>query len=221
MEKNKKIRLLIAEDQTIVRDGIIKLLDDVEQIIVVGEADDGEVLVEKYEKLMPDVVLSDIEMPRLNGFDALDRLVKEKYTPNLIFLSVYADEPYIYYAYQMGAKGMLSKSINKDELVLAVKTVAQGGKYFMGRSEDQLTELIEKYSGDENKLKVNFSNLTDRELEILDLIAEGLMNEQIAEKLFISKRTVEKHRTNIMDKKNLKSLPELITFAVKLKYFKI
>ena len=218
---DKAIRLLIVEDQTIVRDGIVKLLEEVSQIIIVGEAENGVELVEKYNKLKPDVVLSDIEMPKLDGFGALEKLLEKGKEPKIIYLSVYADEPYIYYAYLKGAKGMLSKSIKKGELEYAIKTVAEGGIYFMGRTEEQLEKIIEKYSSQQNKLKFDFSDLTDRELEILDLIAEGFMNDKIAEKLFISKRTVEKHRTNIMMKKNLNSLPELITFAVKLKYFKI
>ncbi|RMD50340.1 MAG: DNA-binding response regulator [Ignavibacteria bacterium] len=216
-----KIRLLVAEDQTIVRDGIIKLLEDTGNIVIVGEAEDGEALVDKYKKLNPDVVLSDIEMPRMTGFEALEKLLKEKFEPKFIFLSVYADEPYTYYAYHLGAKGMLNKSINKTELDFAIEKVANGGIYFLGKSDEQLQELVEKYSDQKNKIKASFSNLTDRELEILDLVADGLMNDQIAEKLFISRRTVEKHRTNIMEKKNLKSLSELISFAVKLKYLKI
>ncbi len=212
------IRLLIAEDQTIVRDGLVKLLDEIPEIVIVAEAENGRDLVEKYLKFSPDVVLSDIKMPKLNGLEALEKLKNKSENPKFVFLSIYSDNSYLYYAYKAGANGFLGKSITTSELAMAIKTAAEGGRYFLGKSESEIEEIVKNYAQKKIKIVVDVSELSEREKDVLFYIADGLASESIAQKLHISKRTVEKHRSNIMMKKDLKSYTELISYAVKFKY---
>lgn len=212
------IRLIVAEDHTLVREGIIRLLEDSDEIVLVAEAENGEDLLEKYFRFSPDVVLSDIEMPKMRGFEVLNKTLSKDPGAKFIFLSIYSDEGYLYYAVKAKAYGLLSKSIKKSELIYAIKKVASGEKYFLGKSDREIKEIMDKYLVKERADNTVVNELTRREMDILFLLAEGLLSSQIAEKLNISKRTVDSHRARIAQKLNLSNSSELVSYAVKFRY---
>jgi DNA-binding NarL/FixJ family response regulator len=211
------IRILVADDHNLFRSGIINLMENEKDIFVVGEAENGEELIKKYFELKPDIVIADISMPGINGIDALTEIKKKDNDVKFLFLSMFEGEEYIYSCIKAGGMGLISKKVLKGELLYALKTVSAGNRYFGADvSEEELNKILNKY--DRETLKPEFKNknnlLTERESQILKLISEGLTSNEIAEKLFISKRTIDSHRTNIMQKLNLKSLPELIKYAI-------
>lgn len=212
------IRLLIAEDHNLVREGIIKLLEDAPGIVIVGEAENGADLYDKYFHHHPDIVLSDIEMPKKTGLEVLNEILRKDPSAKFIFLSVYSDDGYLYYTIRAGAYGLLSKSIQKSELLFAINSVNDGRKYFMGKSDEEIKNITNNYLQHELKEEQSVSELTKRELDVLLLVADGMISVQIADKLNIGKRTVDTHRMNIMKKLNLKSFSDLVSFAVKFKY---
>lgn len=215
---NTRIRILAADDHNLFRSGIINLLENENDIFIVGEAETGEELIKKYFELKPDIVLADISMPVINGIDALREIKKNDDNTKFLFLSMHEGEEYIYYCYKAGAKGLISKKVLKGELLYAIRTINEGNQYFgVGVTDDEIKEILNKY--DKREVKTRFKEvkndiLTEREIQILKLISDGLTSAEIAEKLFVSKRTIDSHRTNIMQKLNLKSLPELIKYAI-------
>jgi two-component system response regulator NreC len=212
---DKTISVLVADDHKLFRSGIISLLENEREIFVVGEAENGDELVEKYFLLKPDVVLADISMPVLSGTDAIKKIKKTDDSIRVLFLSMHDDEEYIYYCLKAGGRGLISKNIMKGELILAIKRVYEGGNYFgANRTDDNLRDLMNKYQVFKDHNISGLEDFSQREDEILHLISEGLTSSEIAEKLFISKRTVDTHRTHLMQKLNLKSLPEFIKYAI-------
>lgn len=212
----KPVRILLSDDHSLLRTGIISMLKDEKEILIVGEAEDGEQLIDKYFKLMPDIVISDISMPKMSGIDALAKIKKKDPAAKALFLSMYEGEEYIYSIYKAGGSGLINKNIVKGELLFAIKKVLEGNYYFGAKIQaGDLNEIITKYS---SKKLFNIERtkilLTDREKQVLALIGEAKTSNDIATELELSKRTVDSHRTNIMQKLNLKSLPELIRFAV-------
>jgi two-component system response regulator NreC len=211
---NKTISVLVADDHKLFRSGIISLLENEREIFVVGEAENGEELVEKYFRLKPDIVLVDISMPVLNGTEAVKKIKKTDDSVKALFLSMHDEEEYIYYCLKAGGKGLISKNIMKGELILAIKKVYEGGNYFgTNKTEENLKELVNKYQAFKSQT-LSGIDFSQREAAILQLISEGLTSNEIAEKLLISKRTVDTHRTHLMQKLSLKSLPELIKYAI-------
>ena len=211
-----QIRILVADDHTLFRSGIVSLLDDVSQIIVVGEAENGEDLLRKYFLMNPDIILTDISMPLLSGTEAIQNIYERDTSVKALFLSMYDTEEYIYYCLKSGGLGLVSKNILKEELVHAIMLVSAGKKYF-GKDwdEDKLKKLVEKFENT-STVKNNGSKtlLSPRERETLKLISEGLTSSEIAEKMKLSKRTVDTHRTHLMQKLNMDSLSELIKYAL-------
>ena len=212
----KPVRILLSDDHSLLRTGVITMLRDEKDILIVGEAEDGEQLIDKYFKLMPDIVISDISMPKMSGIDALAKIKKKDPAAKALFLSMYEGEEYIYSIYKAGGSGLINKNIVKGELLFAIKKVLEGNYYFGAKIQaGDLDEIITKYSSKKlfniEKTKIL---LTDREKRVLALIGEAKTSNDIATELELSKRTVDSHRTNIMQKLNLKSLPELIRFAV-------
>ena len=209
------IRILIADDHNLFREGIINLLESEKDIFIVGQADTGEVLLSKYFELKPDVVLADISMPVMSGIDALKKLIETGESPKFLFLSMYDGDEYIYYCAKAGCMGLVSKKIMKGELIYAIRTVNDGKRYFgMNITEENVREIINNFekkgvrNGRRNEL------ITPREEQILRLISEGLTSSEIADRLYVSKRTIDTHRTNLIQKLNLKSLPELIKYSI-------
>ncbi len=214
---NKNIRILICDDHAIVRSGLVKLLADQNWIYIVAEAENGEELIHKNAIYLPDLILADISMPVLSGIDAV-KIIKQDYPDvKVLFLSMLFDEQYVYCAVKVGASGLVSKNIAKDELLYALREVSLGRKYFGPLyNENKVKEIVKKYDDNSN---ISFNTLgvklTAREEEILKYMSLGLMSEEIAEKMNLGKRTVDKARTDIMQNFNLKSLPALISFAVR------
>ena len=208
------IRLLIADDHNLFREGIINLLGTEKEIFIVGEVETGESLVTKYLELKPDIVLADISMPELTGIEALKKLKELKQSPKFLFLSMYCEEGSIYSCAKAGGCGLVSKKITKGELLFAIRTVNEGEKYFgVDMTEEKINEIICNFDKKAGRTR-NRDDLTQREEQIVRLISEGLTSSEIAERLLVSKRTVDSHRTHLIQKLNLKSLPDLIKYSI-------
>jgi len=201
-----KIKILIADDHPLVRDGIKSLFNNVHDIKMVGEAENGEEALKKVKKLLPDILLTDISMPKQSGIDIAAVIKKDFPDTKTIMLSMHEDNEYIKKSIESGAKGYLSKNADKEELLLAIRTVAKGGNYF---SHDVSSIMTEQLNDTSSQL-----HLTSREKEVLKLVIEGEKSKQIADELFVSVHTVETHRTNIMHKLNVKNTAELVKYAI-------
>jgi len=208
------IRILIAEDHLMVRSGIRALLEKSGDLNILGEASNGQEAVEMVEKLKPDVLIMDIMMPRLNGIQAAENIRKLKLPTHILLLSMYADEGLVYQALQSGVKGYVLKSSVSDELLWAVQAVAQGKTYLSSQISEIVVEsaVHPRPTGQDHD---PISNLSPREKEILQLIAEEHTSGEIAAMLFISEKTVEKHRASLMEKLNVRNLAGLVRLAVK------
>ncbi len=208
------IRVLIAEDHLMVRAGIRALLEKAGDIHVLGEASNGQEAAELVEKLSPDVLIMDIMMPRLNGIQAAENIRKSNPATRILLLSMYSDQALIYQALQSGVKGYVLKSSVSDELLQAVRTVAAGNTYL----SSQVSEIVVETAAQAHALgqdREPLSNLSPREKEILQLIAEEHTSGEIARLLFISEKTVEKHRASLMEKLGVRNLAGLVRIAVK------
>ena len=207
------IRVLIAEDHIMVRAGIRALLEKAGDINVLGEASNGQEAIDLTRELSPDVLIMDIMMPRMNGIQAAENLRDLKLSTHILLLSMYADEGFVHQALQYGVKGYVLKSSVSDELLWAVRAVASGKTYLSNPvSEIVVESVINPYAGQDGD---PLSNLSPREKEILQLIAEEYTSGEIAKMLFISEKTVEKHRAKLMEKLNIRNLAGLVRLAVK------
>src|SRR5215510_11948331 len=208
------IRILIAEDHLMVRSGIRALLEKSGDLNILGEASNGQEAIEMVEKLKPDVLVMDIMMPRLNGVQAAENIRKLKLPTRVLLLSMYSDQSLIYQALQSGVKGYVLKSSVSDELLWAIRSVANGKTYLSSQVSEIVVEnaVNPRASGGEHD---PFSNLSPREKEILQLLAEEYTSSEIANLLFISEKTVEKHRASLMEKLNVRNLAGLVRVAVK------
>ena len=210
---NQKYRIVIAEDHTILREGLRALLSSSPEFEIVGEAEDGRMAVQCIERLKPALALMDLSMPRMNGMDAIREIKKRCPETKILVLTVHKTEEYILATFKAGADGYALKDSTHTELVMAIKSVLTGKPYLSpGISE----KVIEGYLEGRQTLKARtaYETLTHREREILKLIAEGYKNKEIADDLCISVKTVEKHRANIMEKLGLHNVQALTTFAI-------
>lgn len=209
------IRVLLAENHTIVRKGLRALLDDETDIEVVGEAEDGREAVEQVERLSPDVVLMDITMPLLNGVEATRQIKAQHLKVQVLGLTRHENEEYIYQLLRAGASGYVVKQAAPAELVEAIRTVFGGDTYL---SPSINPSVVEEYIRQANAMvkKGPEERLTPREREVLQLVAEGRMNREIAQVLSISVKTVEHHRANLMSKLGLYSAAELTQYAIRM-----
>jgi DNA-binding NarL/FixJ family response regulator len=208
------IRVLIAEDHLMVRAGIRALLEKAGDIYVLGEASNGQEAIEMTEQLKPDVLIMDIMMPRMNGIQAAENIRDLKLPTYVLLLSMYSDEGFVHQALQYGVKGYVLKSPVSDELLWAVRAIASGKTYLSSPiSEIVVENAINPHSTltDSDPL----SALSPREKEVLQLIAEGYTSAEIGKILFISEKTVEKHRTRLIEKLNVRNLAGLVRLAVK------
>ena len=207
------IRVLIAEDHLMVRAGIRALLEKAGDIRVLDEASNGQEAVELTQSLKPDVLIMDIMMPRMNGVQAAENIRDLKLPTNILLLSMYSDEGLVHQALQCGVKGYVLKSSVSEELIRAVRAVSSGQTFL----SDPISEIVESgvqpYAS--TKKTDPLSNLSPREKEILQLIAEEHTSAEIAKILIISEKTVEKHRAKLMDKLNVRNLAGLVRLAVK------
>jgi DNA-binding NarL/FixJ family response regulator len=210
---NPKYRIVIAEDHTILREGLKSLLSSNPEFEIVGEAEDGRGAIRCVEKLKPNLVLTDLSMPRMNGMDAIREIKRKSPETKILVLTVHKTEEYILATLQAGADGYLLKDSTHAELLMAVKHVLGGKRYISPGISDK---VLEGYLEGKKaiKLRTSWETLTRREREILKLIAEGYKNKEIADDLCISVKTVEKHRANLMEKLNLHNVQALTTFAI-------
>jgi DNA-binding NarL/FixJ family response regulator len=207
-----EIRLLLVDDHHVITDGLKSLLNNQPGIRVSATASNGKEALEVVKVLDIDLVLMDIDMPVMNGLDATKLIKKIKNPPRVIILSMHSEKGMVEELIAFGVDGYLLKNTGKDELINAIKTVMTGNKYF---DSDVTLSLLNKSTTDSKAKKDH--NLTEREIEILKLIAEGYTNKEIGEKLFISHRTVDTHRTNLMRKLGTNNIAGLIGFAIKNK----
>jgi DNA-binding NarL/FixJ family response regulator len=208
------IRVLVADDHTIVRQGLVGILKASADIEVVGEAGDGAEAVEKATKLKPDVVVLDVSMPHLNGIEAARRIRDALPRTRVLVLTMHDDEEYVLKMVRAGASGYLLKDSAASELLAAIRALKAGKASF---GPHATRALAEAYQSDRPLPEDPFERLTDREREIFQLVVEGKTNAQIAEMLFISPKTVDNHRTRMMEKLGVHGTAELVRFAAKHK----
>ncbi len=210
----KTIRILLADDHTVVRDGLRALLERESDMKVVAEAADGRESVSLAETASPDVVLMDLAMPNMNGMEATRRILEANPRVSVVILSMHQDESYVLGALKAGAKGYLLKDSLRGEVVEAIRAAAQG-RSFLTRKIARI--LQEDYIGAlrQRGLEDRYELLSDREREILQMIAEGRANKEVASLLNISPTTVETHRGHILRKLDIHSVPELILYALR------
>ena len=208
-----KIRVVLADDHTVVRQGFRSLLREDESIDVVGEAENGQDAVLVVKKTLPDVVVLDISMPILNGVQATRQIQKFNRKIKVLILSMYKDEEYVREVFHAGAAGYILKQTTGPELISAIKEVNRGNAYLSPFIAKHLvTDYREIVKGDMSARKQ--TGLTPRELEVLQLIAEGNSNKKIAEQLFISVKTVETHRQKVMDVLKIHDVAGLTRYAI-------
>ncbi len=207
----KSIRVLIVDDQYVFRLGLKAVIHNMEGIEVVGEASDGLMMIKKAIELKPDLVLTDIKMPQLDGIAATKELFKLLPDSRVIALSAYVKDDLILQMLESGAMGYLVKSADAIEIKEAIETVFNRKPYFCKEITLRLTDIVTKNYKLPSKTEANF---TERELEIIRLICSAFTSKEIANTLHLSKRTVEGHRTRILDKIGAKSIAGIITFAI-------
>lgn len=207
------INILIADDHKVFREGIISILEEVEDITVIAEAADGREVLERLKEVQPEIILMDITMGDTNGIDTT-KLVKAAY-PNIkiLALSMHSESGYIIKMLEVGASGYLLKDAGKEEMETAIRIIAKGKTYY----SQQVSSIIVQHLTNPNKPKVAKGGvpLTKREVEVLRLIADEYSNPEIAKELFISIRTVDTHRRNLLEKLQAKNTAGLVRYAIK------
>jgi len=210
----KRITLLLAEDHTVVREGFRRLLELEADLDVVGEAQDGRQAVQMVAQLKPDVVLMDIAMPRLNGMEATRQMLKANPLTKVLMLSAHSDDAYVFSALEAGASGFLLKQTTASDLCRAIREVRAGRKFFsptIARRFERLNSQSRSRGAAPGK---KFGSLTSREMEVLQLIAEGKANKETAAVLGIGMKTVEKHREHLMEKLDIHDTAGLTRYAI-------
>jgi two-component system response regulator NreC len=209
-----KIRVLIVDDHTILRAGLRMLLNAHPDIEVVGEASDGKAAIGATQRLLPDVVLMDIAMPECNGIEATRQIKRLLPETRVLVLTMHENEEYLFQVLRAGASGYILKEAADTELITAIRVV-HSGRFYLSPSAQSIMvgDYLQRVRAGEER--DSYSALTEREREILKLVAEGHTNNQIAELLTISPKTVDTHRTHIMDKLNLHSRAELVKYAIR------
>jgi DNA-binding NarL/FixJ family response regulator len=211
-----KTRIVLVDDHPIVRDGIKALLVGHEDYFLAGEAADGKELLDKLPDLNPDLVILDISLPRMSGIE-ITKILSEQYPEiKVLILSMHTGEDFIFNAIKAGAKGYLPKNTTRKELIDAINSLVAGDIYFNDAiSNTILKSYIRKAQNNEANEKDTATALSPREAEILKMVAEGLTNQEISDKLFISIRTVESHKNHIMQKLKLRTTVDLVKFAIR------
>ncbi len=210
-------KVVLVDDHKLFRDGLKLLINNSGEAQVVAEASSGEEFLEIIDKCINCVVFMDIQMPGIDGVEAT-KLALERYPElKIIALTMFGDDEYYYQMIEAGVKGFLLKNTDINEVLDAIKIVSKGENCF---SKELLYSIIKNLSKTKNS-SYNDPNLSDREIEILQLVCEGLSNQEIADKLFISKRTVDKHRSNILEKTNTNNTASLVMYSIKNGIIKI
>jgi two-component system, NarL family, response regulator NreC len=210
----KKIRVLLADDHNLIRGGLRLVVEQQPDLVVVGEAGDGRQAISLANSLKPDVAVLDIGMPNLNGIEAAKQITDGESGASVVILSMYSDETYILRALKSGARGYLLKDSAEADLARAIRSVAEGKSFFSPAVSrvllDDYVRKLQRTGGESS-----YDLLTPREREVLQLIAEGKSNKDVAGILNLSVYTIETHRANLMEKLKLRGVPELILYAVR------
>jgi DNA-binding NarL/FixJ family response regulator len=209
-----QIRIVLADDHTIIRSGLRLLLEQQPDFKVVGEASDGREAVAAVSEHHPDVAVLDIGMPQLNGIEATSQIASNEPNTKVVILSMHADEGYVLRALKAGARAYILKNSAETDLIRAVRTVADGKSFFSPVISKMLLEDYIRQIQDK-QVEDSYDLLTPREREILQLLAEGRTNKEVANLLQLSVYTVDAHRGNILQKLNLHGIPELVLYAVR------
>ncbi len=204
--QNKKIQVALVDDHQLFRSGINFIIDDTEDVEVAFEASNGQEFLDFLNEFQPDIVLMDINMPVMDGVEATKRAIEKFPDLKVLVLSMFGEVDYYNTMIDIGVKGFILKDIDNEELLDAIRKVTKGGSYF---SQELLLQLIK------NKPDNEQVELTKREKEVLELICLGHSNQEISEKLFISQRTVERHRSSLLFKTDSKNSVSLVVFAIK------
>jgi len=219
MKGRERIRVLIVDDHALIRDGIKAILACADDIEIVGEAQDGVEAIDIAERTRPDVVLMDIRMPRLGGLEATYEIKKISPSSKILVLTQYDDREYVTSFLKAGVSGYLLKSAAGSELLNAIRTVAKGQMYIHPQLAGEIVSLL--LSSPPEQVEDPYELLTDREKQVLKLLAEGYTHKQIADMLGISVKTVIVHRTNIAKKLDLKTRADIVRFAIQKGIVKI
>ncbi len=217
----KKIRLILADDHRLFREGLHALLNQIDVLKIVAEVNDGDELLEAIGHLQPDVVLSDISMPGKTGIEICAIITEQFPDVKVIMLSMYNNEAFFVNSLKAGAKGFLSKEISRDELLKAIRVVQAGGEYFDKKISNVILKEYVGQIGRPQLVSLGNTSLSPREKEIIKLVAESYSNGEIAETLMISVRTVNAHKNNIMRKLHLKSNVDIVKYALINKMIKL
>ena len=212
---NKEIKILLADDHTIVRQGLARLLEDQTDLRVVGEATNGRMALEKATALKPDIVIMDIAMPLMNGIEAAKRIRKQLPETKILILSMYSHEHYIHQLLETGISGYLLKDSSGRDIISAIKA-AMKGETFLSPSISK--KVVESYLSPRksSSMEERYKQLSNREREVFQLIAEGHSTKRIGEMLYVSVSTVKSHKGNIMEKLGISNPIRLVHFAIKL-----
>lgn len=209
----KAVKIVLADDHNIVRNGIRSLLENEPGIKVVGESEDGESAFKMVMQLKPDILISDINMPKVNGIELTEKIVAAGISTQILILSMYNDEAYILRSVEAGVMGYLPKDAEYGEILKAIKSIARGEMYYNADVTRIITNSLVRTNHIKRELD-KLGELTKREKEVLKKIVSGNSNKIIAEQLFISTRTVDTHRTNIMKKLRAKNTADLVRKAI-------
>jgi len=215
---NEKIRVLICDDHTLFREGIKAILEDEHWIEIVGEANDGRQAVLEVTRLDPDVVLMDVSMPDLGGVEATHRILQTSRKTKILILTMYEEEEVIARCLDAGASGYILKDISRPHLIHAIEAVHSGGQYLSSRA---LKKVVNQYVKGAKSTATGYDRLTDREREVLKLLADGMALKEIAGRLNLSVKTVDAHKTNLMRKLDLHASTELIKYAIQRKLIRL
>lgn len=218
----EKIKIILVDDHQLVRDGIKALLSGNDDIGIIGEASDGKELFTKIETLHPDILIMDISLPGMSGIEITKKICMDRPEIKVLILSMYNNEEFIFNSLKAGAKGYLPKTTSRNEMLEAIYTINNGEEFF-GEAirKIMLRSYVKRATDDEKPEDKSSEQLTAREIEILKLYVEGLINKEISDKLDISIRTVETHKNHIMRKLGLRSTVEMVKYAIKNKIAEI
>jgi DNA-binding NarL/FixJ family response regulator len=214
---NNNTRIVIADDHSMFREGIHMLLEKENELEIVGEARDGNHLLQITRSLVPDIVITDIEMPNMNGIEATKKIKEEFPGTGIIALTMYGDDHLIVDMLEAGATGYLLKNARKEELAEAVRAVHSGQSYYCNSTSMRLTKMIAKSKAIKDEAKIEFN---EKELEIMKLICEQYASKEIAEATQLTHRTVEKYRGDIMEKIKAKNMAGVVVYAIRKGIYK-
>ena len=207
MDPSKKVNIILVDDHQMLRDGLRNLIEQKANLQIIGEASNGREAIKLCAKLIPDVVITDVSMPNLNGIESAKQIIKENPEIKIIGLSMHANRKFVQSMFKAGGYGYLLKDGDVNELITAITTVMQNRKYL---SKNINQDYLHSLNNDEDSKQIS-----SRETEVLQLLTEGKSSKEIAELLFLSPKTVDVHRNNLMKKLELYTIPELTKYAIR------